>query len=304
MQLSLILATRNNAGMLREFLSALCLCNKPESWEIIIVDNGSGYKTWDVVTDFSDRLPVKYCFQPVPGKSVSLNLGLAEAGGGIILFTDDDVIPDRDWLVNHIRAMEANPDINIVGGRIIVDQAIIPGWLAGSYNLRGILVSEHDKGDARVLYEEGDYPFGPNMSVRRCRLDVRRTPWPEDIGPGTRIPVGDESAFCSSISAQSDTDRLYDPTCLVEHRPRIGKRFFIQSIRRCFLGGYTAAVLFPALSRTEDRPVSLVKYTGWRLLKLKSVQEFVCVGSRALGYGWGNLRRVLGTQPVSRKTQR
>ena len=283
MQLSVVLSTRNNAGILRGFLEALCLCARPENWEVIVVDNASADETRDVVAGFSGRLPIKYCFQPVPGKSVSLNLGLSEADGEVLLFTDDDVIPDRDWLVNHIRAIQQYPDINIAGGRIVVDRAILPDWLAKSYNLRGILVTEHDKGDVPVRYPEGDYPFGPNMSVRKIRLDGRRAPWPEDIGPGTRVPVGDESAFCSGISGQTDRDRLYHPACLVEHRPRIGRHFFVQSIRRCFLGGYTAAVLFPTLARTEDNLAGLAKYTGWRLRG--RVRHTLCAGRHVYAGG-------------------
>lgn len=290
MQLSVILSTRDNAGMLRDFLSALKLCNRPDSWEVIIVDNASRDETRNVIEEFCRELPLRYCFQHIPGKSVSLNTGLSQARGEIVLFTDDDVVPDREWMLSHIRAMEENPEINIVGGRIFVDRKIMPGWLARSYNLRGILVSEHDRGDAPALYAESDYPFGPNMSVRRIRLEGRNNLWPEDIGPGTGIPVGDEMAFCRQISSSSDKDRLYDPACIVEHRPRIGKNFFLQSIRRCFLGGYTGAVFLQGLSRSQDRLGSLVKYAGWHLFNLGSVQEFFCVGSRVLGYLCGKMK--------------
>ena len=290
MQLSVILSTRNNAGMLGDFLSALSRCRQPDSWEVIIVDNASLDDTRKVIEHFSKLLPLKYCFQSIPGKSVSLNLGLSGACGEIVLFTDDDVIPDSAWLVNHIKAMNQNPDINIIGGKIVVDRTIMPSWLERSYNLKGILVTEHDKGDAPAIYADGDYPFGPNMSVRKSRLEGRINPWPEDIGPGTTIPVGDESAFCRNFSDMSDKDRLYDPACIVEHRPRIGKNFFRQSMKRCFIGGYTAAVYFPSLSRPENELGSLTRYIGWRLFKLRSIQEFFCVGSRALGYAWGRMR--------------
>jgi len=305
MQLTVILSTRNNAGMLEEFLAALCECVRPESWEIIIVDNASEDNTKEIISTFSSKLPIKYSYQPISGKSISLNRGLSEAGGDIVLFTDDDVIPDKHWLVNHIRVMEENPDINIVGGRIIVDKEIMPSWLVRSYNLRSILVTEHDKGENPTLYLDGDYPFGPNMSVRKSRLAGKNNPWPENIGPGTRIPVGDESAFCRMISEPLDRDRLYDPTCIVHHRPRIGRNFFLQAVRRCFLGGYTAAVLFPALTRPEDKLGSLARYTGWRFLRLRSLQEFVCVSSRALGYGCGKARNVIGSSdPLLSQTRR
>lgn len=291
MQLSVILSTRNNACMLGGFLQALCECDMPESWEVIIVDNASEDETPDVISSFGSKLPMKYCYQPFPGKSISLNMGLSESGGDIVLFTDDDVIPDKHWLINHIRVMETNPEINIVGGRILVDREIMPSWLARSYNLRGILVTEHDKGGEPSLYPDGDYPFGPNMSVRKSRLEGKKNPWPENIGPGTDIPVGDESAFCRVISEPSDRDRLYSPTCIVRHRPRIGGNFFLQAVRRCFLGGYTAAILFPGIQRPENKTAgTLIKYTGWRLFKLRSLQELVCVGSRALGYAWGRIR--------------
>ena len=123
MQLSVILSTRNNAPALGRLLQALAQCDAPDSWECLIVDNGSTDATRQTIEHCMDKLPLHYLYQPLPGKSISLNLALREAQGEVILFTDDDVIPEPGWLLAHIRAMRDNPEVRLLGGRIRVDPA-------------------------------------------------------------------------------------------------------------------------------------------------------------------------------------
>lgn len=290
MQLSVILSTRNHAGLLCQFLESVTACDTPDTWELIVVDNGSTDETESVILTFRDRLPVVYCYQGVPGKGISINKGLRRARGEIILFTDDDVCPHRNWLIGHVNAMKKNPSMNIIGGRIVVDRSALPGWLDRSSNLRGMLVSEHDLGDAARPYTAPEFPFGPNMSVRRSALAGLARPWPEDIGPGRLVFLGDEIVFAVRISAADGSDRLYEPSCLVEHRPRIGRHFFLEALRRCFTGGYAAGYCrLDAGTAATRGSASILSLAGLRLRRARSLQEILCMGVRGLGYGWGRL---------------
>lgn len=292
MDLSLILATRNNRDTLAVLMDSLLTCVHPQQWEILLIDNGSGDGTRELAMSYGGRLPVKYYYEGTPGKSRALNLGVRHARGEVILFTDDDVIPARDWLINHVLVMRKYPDVNIVGGRIHVDPARIPVWVSRSFNLKGILATEHDKGELPRLYVPGDYPFGPNMSVRRKALYGHDEPWPVDIGPGTALPVGDETAFCRRIIGMEVDKVLYDPSCVVEHRPRKADRDFLwRSVKRCFIAGYTVALFaLPATARDEN-PKSFVELVMQRLSRMRSAQEFLCVVARFSGYCWA---KVLG----------
>ncbi len=286
MKLSLILATRNNAIFLDKMLCQLQSCQKPRDWEIIVVDNGSTDSTADICNKYSTILPIRYFFCNDRGKSRALNVGTAQAAGEILLFTDDDIIPDAAWLINHVNVLKNHKEITVVGGRIKLDRTVLPAWLTDSYNLAGILVSEHDLGDSEIIYPAGRYPFGPNMSVRRSVLINIDNPWPEHLGPGTRLPVGDEMWFVDRVSKPHE--RLYSPACLVEHRPVLAENFFAKAIKRCFQGGYAAgyyakSVPTPKIENTAK------KLANDRIRSCRSVQEFFCIVSRSVGYYSGQL---------------
>lgn len=293
MQLSLLIATRNNADNLARLLSALQVCIQPETWEAVVVDNGSTDQTALVIERYRSALPLRSLYVAEKGKSRALNAGLGQITGEIVLFTDDDVVPDPNWLVNHVRAMESHPDALMIGGRISVSRDSIPAWVANSCNLSGILVSEHKPAVDAAYYLPNRYPYGPNMSVRRHIVAAVERPWPEHLGPGTDFPVGDETGFTRKLGVLSH-QRLFIPECVVEHHPVIPDQFFIKAVRRCFIGGYVAGKYTCA----EDGQVNQLPVRSLALSRLancNSIREFCCVVSRAAGVGLGRLHGKLAS---------
>lgn len=99
---SIIACTRNNSGRLQTTLDALSRCRIPEDlcWEIILVDNGSSDDTPRVAAECGERLPLIYVSEPRTGLSRARNAGIRHAGGELLLFTDDDVIPCQEWVTS------------------------------------------------------------------------------------------------------------------------------------------------------------------------------------------------------------
>ncbi len=63
--------------------------------EILIVDDGSTDKTQQIVRSFRE---VRYVRQENAGPAAARNRGASDSKGEIILFTDSDCIPHRDWV--------------------------------------------------------------------------------------------------------------------------------------------------------------------------------------------------------------
>jgi len=287
-----LLATRNHAGLLDRLLNALLSIRHPRTWEIIVADNGSVDGTPGVARNYATLLPIVYLRVAEQGKSRALNEALKQARGDIILFTDDDIIPAANWLVNHVRVMKEHPEAGILGGRITVDETVMPAWVADSYNLKGILFTGHDLGDRECIYPPGLYPYGPNISVRKNRLSGKKNPWPVHMGPGTRLPVGDEMVFVTNVS-KTLQERLYSPDCVVEHRPVLQRYFFVKSLRRCFQGGYAAGCYArESIGTGPVRPAAALKQ-GLLRISGGSVREICCIISRAAGYLAGLAHRRL-----------
>jgi glycosyltransferase involved in cell wall biosynthesis/GT2 family glycosyltransferase len=93
-------------------------------FEIVIVDQSS--KPW-LGADRPQPFPVTYYQSPVRGAIKARNDGAFLAQGQVLVFTDDDCLPDPGWLANARHYFE---DQGIVGveGRIYSDKPNDPAW--------------------------------------------------------------------------------------------------------------------------------------------------------------------------------
>jgi GT2 family glycosyltransferase len=115
---SVIICTYNRAQQLERTLRALSLQSfAPEMYEVIIVNDGSDDTTQDVGDAWSKHiLRMKYMANTHnKGGSFSANRGVQSSLGEHILFTDDDCIPDEDWIKQMSQNLEKYP---IVAGSI------------------------------------------------------------------------------------------------------------------------------------------------------------------------------------------
>ena len=90
---SVIIKTRNRAGMLEDCLESVLNDRSAIDREIIVVDNASTDGTRALVEDLVRSDPrLLYVWEPGIGNARALNAGVAKARGELLFFTDDDVI--------------------------------------------------------------------------------------------------------------------------------------------------------------------------------------------------------------------
>jgi glycosyltransferase involved in cell wall biosynthesis len=184
MLLSVAICTWNRAGLLRQTLEGLSRLRIPEGvrWELLVVNNNSTDETDQVVASWRGKLPVRELHESRPGKSNALNLAVQEALGEYILFTDDDVLVDPDWLVGYHEAFRAHPDAAIFGGPILPWFAgNPPAWLARTFHLIGYAFASLDLGPAPIQFAGHNVPFGANMALRM--KEQRRYRYNPELGP-------------------------------------------------------------------------------------------------------------------------
>jgi len=279
--ISVVLATKDRPDVLHALLNSLSSSVVRSSWELIIVDNSLHGTACETTKYFSAKLQIKYLHLTTPGKSRAMNHAIEHATGEIILFTDDDVIPGSNWLDSLYQATNANLNIDIFGGRIQIDESGVPAWMRSSYNLKTILFTQQDYGSEQLIFGSETSLVGPNIAVRRKLLAGLREPWPVNMGPGTRLPVGDESAFLGKLDNMVDAaDRLYVPESTVLHNFNRQHLRFPSALRRCFQGGYAAGMTArhfnkSVIPKNKPSPAFVRRY--------KSVREMACVVVRALG---------------------
>lgn len=111
--LTVVIPTYNRAGVLKKALEAYRMQSAPQSIrELIVVDDGStdGTEAMVLQTSRESCFPVRYLRQSNKGPAAARNAGVRQAISEVILFTDDDVIPERTLVAQHLAWHNTYPD--------------------------------------------------------------------------------------------------------------------------------------------------------------------------------------------------
>ena len=182
MDASIIVCTYNRAASLNDTLEALRRLRAAPGceWEVVVVDNNSSDSTRSVVAKAQTEWPeLRYEFEGEQGLSHARNRGIASARGKTILFTDDDVLPEPDWMSITLAGM-AKHHADACGGYIApIWETPPPPWLTERFF--GFLAIRTDRTDDFQITDVSHAPFGANMAFRS---DVFRQVGLFDTGRG------------------------------------------------------------------------------------------------------------------------
>ena len=172
MDASIIVCTYNRCESLDDSLNAIIrqITEPDYEWELIVVDNNSTDSTKTIVEKFSRLTPsVKYIFEANQGLSFARNTGVKAAVGELILFTDDDVLPEEDWLQNVLSGVDKY-GADAVGGYIApIWEEPPPSWLTDKFH--GFLAVRMERTDDYQIDSSSQAPFGANMGIKRKLFD-------------------------------------------------------------------------------------------------------------------------------------
>lgn len=112
---SVVIPTCGRPRQLLDCLEALAAQTLPDSWEVIVVDDGSIPPIDFAALGFGDRLRLRGVRQSNTGPAGARNSGVQAARGELIAFTDDDCRPEPEWLETLVEAARRRPGA-LVGG--------------------------------------------------------------------------------------------------------------------------------------------------------------------------------------------
>lgn len=75
----------------------------PRRYELIVVDDGSEDATEEIVNSCRMTCRLRYVKQPNAGRSAARNVGVRQANGDVILFSDAEAIPSPDLVAEHMK---------------------------------------------------------------------------------------------------------------------------------------------------------------------------------------------------------
>jgi glycosyltransferase involved in cell wall biosynthesis len=218
MDVTIAICTWNRANLLRQTLEAFTRMNSPSghTWELLVVNNNCTDDTEHVLESFQDRLPIRWLFEARAGKSHAANTVLQRARGRWILWTDDDVLVDPNWIVECLNTAKRFPNAAAIGG-------LIEPWFPSSCDpdvlaafpiaAKGFCGLDHGA-EERVLSDE-ELIYGANMAFNREAVNGLQ--FDTTLGPNRVSTVtGEETDFIRRVRARGDLV-VWSPRMRVKH---------------------------------------------------------------------------------------
>lgn len=111
MKLSVIIPTHNRSDALSQTLSHLNRQQFDGQWEVIVVNNNSTDDTDAVVKSWQQKFAVSLSLvhEKTPGPAAARNAGARAAQGRYIIFIDNDILTEPDFVQRHVNRLEENP---------------------------------------------------------------------------------------------------------------------------------------------------------------------------------------------------
>jgi glycosyltransferase involved in cell wall biosynthesis len=163
-KVTVAIPTYNRAAFLRQTLAGIAAQRFPrEAFEVLVIDNNSTDDTRAVVAEFAGERPApRHILETRQGLDFARNRAVAEARGEIIVFGDDDILVETDWLAQMTAPLLSDQPgrIGAVGGEVV---PVFPDGLPRVFDQLGLFHTALDR--AAGNYFSG----GDSEMIRRVR---------------------------------------------------------------------------------------------------------------------------------------
>lgn len=218
MFLTVGICTWNRAALLDQALTSLAQARVPSGirWQVLVVNNHCTDDTDAVIRTHESHLPLTRLYEAQPGLSMARNRLLQHAEGDWLLWTDDDVRVDADWLEAAVDAARQHPTAAGFAGRIRPwfprqpDPLLLQAFPVLASGFCGL-----DLGPLPRVMTENEFAYGANMMFQ-TRL-VQGLTFDPKLGPmAQRATVGDDVNYQMQIRARGGT-LIWWPALAVDH---------------------------------------------------------------------------------------
>ncbi len=226
MKISVLIPTYNRSSSLVDTLESLLQQANLDvlDYEIIVVDNNSNDDTRNVVLSFAKKFKGKlfYLFEPKQGRPNALNSGISITKGDVVVSTDDDVILEKNWLMEIHNIFSQQPTLQILCGKVLpcLRGAIVPDW-CDERKFYAVFGCTHYGEVGRYLEGSDPTPGGMNTFVRKNIF--------ASIGGfNPDFLRGQDTEFCRRAKAKN-IKMFYEPKIITYHKvpvERLTKEYF------------------------------------------------------------------------------
>ena len=202
MKITVAICTWNRSELLDRTLAEMRHLRIPQGieWELLVVNNNCTDDTDAVLERHSSALPLRRLLETRQGHSHARNCAVAAATGELIIWTDDDVLVDPEWMAEYARAATRWTEASFFGGTVDPWYAVSPPtWMTRHADrIPVFVITQH--GSAVRPMEPTDSIAGASMAFRTETL--RRWPFNSSLG---RVKDGlhgaDDTELLSRLTA-------------------------------------------------------------------------------------------------------
>ncbi len=251
-RVTVAICTWNRAAFLRQTLAGIARQDWPaDRLEVLVIDNNSTDDTKSAVGGFTTgpRAP-RHVFETRQGLDHARNRGLAESSGDIIIFADDDILMEPDWVRQMAAPFIADTAqrIGCVGGEVVpVFPDGLPDWVR---EWHAPLALRADAGPVPPRQS----PMGANLAFRKS-IFARTGPFATGLDrQGKNLFGGGDAEMVRRVRA-AGFEVWFAPLAKVLHQMPASRTTFRYAARHAFDS---------ARSRTADQATQ-DGATGWLL---------------------------------------
>lgn len=226
MKASVVIATYNRAPILRRCLEALRLQTSAD-FEVIVVDDGGEDDTAKAATDFAASLSLRYLRQENQGQGKARNLGIQAAANEIIVFINDDILVDSDFIRQHLAWHRAHPDskfavLGFIDWHRESEPTPFMHWLTNGSSVLGRFGGQQFAFEKLAAKERADYNFfyTSNLSLKKSLLEC------EQFSPAFDLYGWEDIELGYRLEKNHGMILLYNPAAIAYHHHKIGPSDF------------------------------------------------------------------------------
>lgn len=165
--ISVIVPAHNAAPTIGACLEGLLAQSVPrDRYEVIVVDDGSSDSTREIAGGYE----VRVIAQSHQGPAAARNRGVAEAEGEIVLFTDADCVPTRNWIAEMVKRFDDVEVVGVKGAYRTRQGGIVPRFVQCEYEERYERMAKQSQIDFIDTYAAG---YRRNVLLKEGGFDIR-----------------------------------------------------------------------------------------------------------------------------------
>lgn len=167
--ISVIIPTFNRPDLLRQCLEALFEQTlHPSLFEVIVIDNYGCAVSKSILQGLSNSslIEARYFYESKPGLMYARHLGARKAKYDFLLYIDDDIIVNRDWLESFYTDLLHFKPVAMGGSIIICWDKEPPAWVISHEAVLGKI----DYGPPSRMLNKGQYINGGSFGISKKTL--------------------------------------------------------------------------------------------------------------------------------------